>query len=117
MRDSVLGLVLEVQPNGKKIFRFRRKLLGKNHNIKIGEFPVFSIENARKVARNLSIELQQGMDPNNDKREKRESWILNEVFEVYCESFQENILKGERRESSLNGYKTLYRIHLEPKIG
>jgi integrase len=116
-RDSVLGLLLEVQPNGKKIFRFRRKLRGKNHNIKIGEFPVCSIENARKIAKNLSSELEQGNDPNNDKRLQRESLTINDVFDVYYESFRDDILKGKRRESSLSGSASTYRLHLKPKIG
>lgn len=116
-KDSVKGLLLEVLPSGAKIFRFRRKIRGKNHNIKIGLFPDLSIEKARKIARSLSVDLSEGKDPNAEKRQHRNSLTLDDVFRIYTSEFEQDILRGRRRESSYKGYEAVYRLHIKPKLG
>lgn len=115
--DSVRGLLLEVMPSGAKFFRFRRKIRGKNHNIKIGRFPDLSIEKARKIARELSVSLAEGKDPNADKRQYRNALTLDDVFCIYVSEFEQDILRNKRRKSSLKGYETVYRLHVKPKLG
>lgn len=114
---SVQGLVLDALVSGAKIFRFQRKVNGKNIKVKLGEFPTMTVEQAREMARNTATDLANGINPNQQKREARESQTFDDLFDIYVASFELDIKAKKRRASSLKSNQTLYRLHLKPKLG
>ena len=124
-RESVKGLLLEVMPSGRKFFRFRRKHLGKDVSVTIGEFPNITIENARKLAKSVAVEIADGVNPNESKRIRKEeadleralSMTVQELFEVYEVEFELKIKTGERRPKSLRDIQSLRKTHLQPRVG
>ena len=124
-RDSVKGLFLEIMPSGSMFFRFRRKRLGRDISVTFGEFPNLTIENARKLAKHAAVELSEGVNPNEAKREqKREaelerelSMTVQELFEVFEVEFQLKIKTKERRPKSLRDIQSLWRAHLQSRVG
>ncbi|WP_052771955.1 tyrosine-type recombinase/integrase [Vibrio mexicanus] len=114
---SVQGLVLDALVSGTKIFRFQRKVNGKNIKVKLGEFPTMTVEQAREMARNTAADIANGINPNQQKREARESQTFDDLFDIYVASFQLDIKAKKRRASSLKLSQTLYRLHLKPKLG
>lgn len=123
-RDTVKGLILEIMPSGSKFFRFRRKRLGRDVSVTFGEFPNLTIENARKLAKQTAVELSEGVNPNEAKREqKREaelerelSMTVQELFDVFEVEFQLKIKTNERRPKSLRDIQSLWKAHLQPRV-
>ncbi|WP_025821675.1 tyrosine-type recombinase/integrase [Shewanella marina] len=123
-RDSVNGLILEVMPSGSKFFRFRRKQLGRDVSVTLGEFPNLTIENARKLAKQTAVELSEGINPNEAKREQKRvaelerelSMTVQELFDVFVIEFRLKIKANERRPKSLRDIQSLWKAHLQPRV-
>lgn len=115
--NSVRGLGLDVTPSGEKTFRYVQKVNGRNVKVTIGKFPEITVELARSHARDIAQQIADGINPNVEKRKKRNAETFNDLFNIYEELFKLDIKAGKRRDSSLNSSKTLYRLHLQPKIG
>lgn len=81
---QVSGLLLIVLPSGKKKFTVRKKLNGKESNVSLGEFPILTIANARKQAIEELNTINNGVNPN-DKRKQSELELitLNQVLVDY----------------------------------
>ncbi|QIA63557.1 tyrosine-type recombinase/integrase [Vibrio astriarenae] len=114
---SVQGLVLDALVSGAKVFRYQRKVNGKNIKVKLGEFPTTTVEQAREMARSTATDLANGINPNQQKREARESQTFDDLFDIYVASFELDIKAKKRRASSLKSSKTLYRLHLKAELG
>lgn len=57
------GLYLEVTPSGKKYWRLKYRLHGREKRISIGAYPSVSIADARKAKDELKKEINDGIDP------------------------------------------------------
>ncbi|EGA63909.1 tyrosine-type recombinase/integrase [Vibrio brasiliensis] len=115
--NSVRGLGLDVTPSGDKTFRYVQKVNGRNVKVTIGKFPEITVELARSHARDIAQQIAGGINPNVEKRKKRNADTFNDLFTIYEELFKLDIKAGKRRESSLTSSKTLYRLHLKAKVG
>ena len=65
------GLILRLSKAGTKTFTYRYRSNGKNRQYKIGKFPDVSLSEARKTVQQLRIDVDQGKDPQAEKRNKR----------------------------------------------
>lgn len=115
--QSVNGLFLYVQPSGHKTFYFRRRLNSKYVEVKIGGFPSITVDNARRRAKELAVDFDQGINPNDKKKEAREAQIIDDLFDNYQALFELDVKAGVRRQRSLGGYERLYRLHVKPELG
>ena len=123
-KSSVKGLFIDVLVSGKTIFRFCRKHLGRAVVVSLGNFPTITIENARKLALKHAATMSQGLNPNEEKREKKRqadlkkslSMSVLQLFEVFVAEFEIKIKTGERREKSLKDIQALWRKHLAPRV-
>ncbi|MEL6599065.1 MAG: integrase arm-type DNA-binding domain-containing protein [Pseudomonadota bacterium] len=57
------GLVIEVMPSGKKVFRFNYRFGGKQRTIGLGDYPETSLAEARIAVADLKKLLRDGQDP------------------------------------------------------
>lgn len=114
---SVKGLVLDAMVSGNKVFRFEKKVNGRNIKVTFGHFPEITVEQARTLAREAAADIAAGINPNRQKQEARDSQTFDDLFAIYVANFELDIKAGKRRESSLTSNKTLYRLHLQPLIG
>lgn len=123
-KSSVKGLFIDVLLSGKTIFRFRRKHLGRAVVVSLGDFPTITIENARKLALKHAATMAQGLNPNEEKREKIHqakvekalAMSVSQLFEVFVAEFELKIKTGERREKSLKDIQAIWRKHLAPRV-
>ncbi|GAM57277.1 mobile element protein [Vibrio ishigakensis] len=115
--NSVRGLGLELTPTGEKTFRFVQKVNGRNVKVTIGKFPEITVEIARTHARDIAQQIARGINPNEEKRKKREAQTFNDLFAVYEKLFELDIKAGSRRATSLRSNQTLFNLHLKPRIG
>jgi integrase len=71
------GLVIEINPNGSKLWRHRYRFNSKATMMSLGNYPIVSLLDARQARDNNKQILKQGMNP---KQEKLQSGSANSTF-------------------------------------
>jgi integrase len=79
---NAYGLQIRVT-NTSKVFFIQKRVNGKPERITIGRFPDISIENARNEAANLSAQIAQGINPNENTRSLKTETTLQELFDNF----------------------------------
>lgn len=62
------GLLLWVQDNGRKFWRFRYWLGGKEKSLSLGAYPDISIGEARALRHTIREQLNSGLDPSEQRK-------------------------------------------------
>ncbi|RZF64721.1 DUF4102 domain-containing protein [Sphingomonas populi] len=93
------GLFLLVQPTGALLWRFRYKVFGVERKMSLGSFPDVTLKDARKKRDALRAELEDGIDPVEEKRQRRikDELAAATTFGLVAEEF---IQKMEREGKS-----------------
>ena len=101
------GLFLLVQPTGALLWRFRYKVLGVERKMSLGTFPDVSLKEARKKRDELRGEIIDGIDPVEEKRQRRlkDELAAATTFKLVAEEF---IQKMEREGKSPATVKKAY---------
>ena len=100
--DKRKGLMIRVTPNDSKSWslRYRRKSDGKRRRVTIGEYPTFSLSDARAKANEIMVEVAQGKDP--AKTAKRPASTtprtFGELAARYIEAHADNRSLGEDKQ-------------------
>lgn len=82
-RDAVPGLQLRVFPARSAFYLYYRTLAGAQRKPKLGDLSsAFTLDAARKKAREMLAEVQEGGDPSHSKRERRRAQTLQDVFDA-----------------------------------
>ena len=112
------GLFLLVRPNGSKLFRFRYRHGGKQHDLSVGAYPRISLKEARIFADEARKLVTQGIDPRNAKKAEKRKRLVQaaNTFEAVAREFVAN--RAPRRSDAYQGY-TLRRLQNDifPAIG
>ncbi|MBE0567982.1 MAG: site-specific integrase [Krumholzibacteria bacterium] len=95
------GLGLAVTPAGTKTFFLHRRVDGRPERIRIGSFPTLTVEQARKAAITLNAEIDQGGNPQDDRRQKRAEITFGELFAEYLEKHAKPHKKTWRQDEQL----------------
>ena len=72
------GLFLLVKSNNSKLWRLRYKYAGKHQEMALGKYPTISLAEARKMAEEARILLSQGMNPMDERKERKRASAPNE---------------------------------------
>jgi hypothetical protein len=80
---GVKGFALRVNRGGAKSFviRYWRNGLERQHTI--GRFPLWSVGAAREEAKELRKQIDRGIDPAGEKRERREAPTIQDLMDRY----------------------------------
>lgn len=62
------GLYLEVKPNGRKAWRYRYRIAGKENLFAVGDYPAMSLQDARKARDAARVLVKQGIHPSHQRR-------------------------------------------------
>ncbi len=79
------GLVVQVTPAGRKTFQLYKKHQGRPVRVTIGTFPDLTVEQARKRAREIKVELSNGENPNDKLKQQRQEMTFADLFNEYME--------------------------------
>ncbi len=104
------GLVLYVTPKGKKVFRFKYKMAGKEKTITIGDYGVFSLAEAREIAREFKKDIFAGNDPKMKKAIPDEisfKKVAEEFFATKENSLSEGYVQKQRRRMEQYAYPVI----------
>ncbi len=107
-RDAVPGLHLVVSYTGVKSFVLTQKLNGRPKRVTIGRFPAWTVDMARKNARQLIATMSQGIDPIKERRAAKFRGItVKEAFDDYLDTRATQL-----KESTKNNYRMMINSHL-----
>jgi len=79
------GLLLQITAAGRKSLQLYKKHQGRPVRVTIGTFPDFTVEQARKRAREIKAELDRGENPNDTTRAQRQEMTFADLFAIYLE--------------------------------
>jgi Arm domain-containing DNA-binding protein len=83
--DQARGLCIRIYADGSQSFIFVYRVDDRQHFIRIGRTPVWSLEAARKRANKLRDIVDQGSDPANYSREQEKLRPVEAVIEYIAE--------------------------------
>jgi hypothetical protein len=89
------GLLLIIQPNGSKLWRFRYRFLDKQKTLHLGGWPLLSLAEARVRRDEAKKRVAEGIDPALEKKRARiaAKYAAANTFEAVA---QEWLVKCER---------------------
>jgi integrase len=67
------GLYFHISKSGKKTWRYRYKILGKESTFTLGEYPKMSLTDARKARTAAREKVQQGINPSKERRKMKQA--------------------------------------------
>jgi integrase len=80
---EVKGLALRVTPNGAKAFVLDYRAEGRQRRITIGSYPDWSVQAARRTAKDMKREVDHGRDPMAERHAERTAATMQELWERY----------------------------------
>jgi len=113
------GLLLEVHPTGKKVWRYRYRFNGKREKLTIGPYPAVGLQEARKRRLQAEELVHKNVSPSlAKKREKqtlrRTGGAIRNVADL-AESWIENVLRPANKRAIQD--ETYVRRDIIPRIG
>ena len=96
-------LYIEVRPTGKKIWRFKYTLHGKEGTISFGEYPAVSLVQARKLKDEAKAKLAIGLNPSEEKKKERQIILVTHNPNIVVGADAENVIvANQHSEDSPN---------------
>jgi integrase len=84
--ESMSRFGVSVFPSGRKTFFIKyQNEYGKPKWLKIGQFPIMTLEQAREAARSALVKVDLNKDPANEKQGKRHAKTVSELCDLYLE--------------------------------
>jgi hypothetical protein len=77
------GLIVLVYPTGQKTFFLYRRIAGRPERIKLGTFPIMTVEQARTKAATVHGAIARDDNPAEAKRAVKAEPTFGEVFDVF----------------------------------
>jgi integrase len=118
------GLAIEVLASGKKQWKYRRRLQKSTAFVKLslGQFPAYSIADAREWAGKLNEQIEAGGDPRETMRaeETRASMTVARAHGLYMLAVREGRASRAKRRNkprTISDKLEIYRRDIGPKLG
>lgn len=89
------GLYLEVNPQGRKWWRFRYQKDGRRNRLSLGVYPHITLKDARLERDRLKRLVAKGIDPSLKRKEDKRKAGASEAYEAICrEWFDKQVASG-----------------------
>ena len=111
-------LYIEVRPSGKKIWRFKYALNGKEGTISFGEYPTISLAEARKKKDESRVLLKDDINPVSEKKKKKIEAIsaTSNTFKAVADEYALEQMKY-RSQDYIEQFKRSMRKDIYKAIG
>jgi len=110
--SEVKGLALRVTPNGAKAFVLDYRADGRQRRITIGSYPDWSVQAARKTAKDMKREVDHGHDPMGERHAEREAPTIADLWERYSVEY----LPSKASKSQADE-RTMWSSIIQPRLG
>ena len=103
--DTLPGFGIRVFPSGRKSFVLSYRSKGRKRLMKIEKYGIYTLDQARKDAREFLVAVAKGIDPLLEKQKERRGQRMSAL----CEAFMERYAKPTRKtwrtyEARINKY-------------
>jgi integrase len=107
------GFGIRVSSGGTKTFFVTARVNARLVRATVGKFPTMSADEARKRAKRLLIDMEDGKNPNDERKARRSGALtLGGVFETFIATRKDKVQElTERTEAH---YKLVFKKHLGP---
>lgn len=110
--EAFTGLVLRVEPSGRKTWRVAFRANGKWRRMNIGSVALMDLTDARKRAQKMLGEVADGHDPATERQADREAGTFAELAHEYIERHAKKLKRSWRED-----YRILYGSPHKKKTG
>lgn len=112
------GLILLINPNGRKWWRYRYDYGGKEKMLSLGVYPEVTLQEARQGRNEARALLKQGIDPSQHRQEKKyaEQIAREQTFERIGRAWWEN-WKSDKTTYHSNAVLRRLELNVFPLIG
>ncbi|SMO38324.1 tyrosine-type recombinase/integrase [Fodinibius sediminis] len=114
-KKGVKGFLVRLTKAGNKYFYYNYWFDGKAKKYKIGSYPDIGVSKAREIARELSFQVDRGIDPQAEKK-KRKQVPDTKTFKEISEEFKEKYLPTLKKKTR-DEYSRIIDVELVPKLG
>jgi integrase len=108
--DQVRGLHLTVTPKRRSFYLFFRTKDGTQRKPKIGDAGLLTLAQARKIAKDMLLQVANGRDPIAERQVRRDAPTVNELADRYWERHAKSLKAYRDTERHLNA-------HIRPLLG
>jgi integrase len=111
----VAGLGVRITAAGHRAFVLDYRLKdgsGTQRRLTLGRFPYLDVERARKRARALREQIEEGKDPQGEKAARRAAPTVSQLANKF-----ESEHVAKRRQKTRDDYEVLLRLYIRPAIG
>lgn len=105
--SKCLGLIVTVFASGTKTFYVYKRVNGRPDRIKVGSYPNLSVERARKKAREILAQIDEGINPKDQQKKNRNEITFGALFDEYIEQHAKQHKKTWQEDVNNN------RLHLQ----
>ncbi|WP_027834871.1 tyrosine-type recombinase/integrase [Maritalea myrionectae] len=116
VRDELLtGFMVRVSSVGKKVFYLNTRINGRARRIKIGDYPLMSLAEARQKAQSILRDISLGAFENSAAGSpERSAPVLKDVIDQFIERYAKPRNKGwKETQSILTKYTPLYSLPID----
>ena len=115
VRDEVLtGFTLRVSQRGKKTFCLTKRINGRTRRLRVGEYGIISLSDARQRVRQMLYEIETGIFEQAMESQVDHSPLLSDVIPDYIEKHAKVHNKDwSRKAAHLKKFKPLYSKRLD----
>jgi integrase len=117
MKDES-GLYLEILPTGKKVWRVRYWINQKEGNVKLGEYPLMNLKEARTKRDEARKQVSVGSKPKSPKQIQEEELSVKKItFEDVALEWLEKRKKEQRSEKTTKQIESRLKRYVFPFLG
>lgn len=112
------GMYLHIQPSGKKYWRLKYRIFGKEKLLSLGVYPELSLKDAREKRDKARKQIADNIDPGAVKKEQRHHALLNaqNSFEAIANEWHKNSLNKWTEKHAERVWRRLER-NIIPALG
>lgn len=109
------GLFVEVLPTGKRVWRLRYRLHGRQEKVTLGEYPAYTLAAAREWRERCRQQVALGESPMLEKRVKKQEARSGSTFEEFTEIWlAEEVARNVKEPKNIR--RALYKDVI-PEVG
>ena len=114
------GLYLEIKPSGKRFWRYRYRILGKENVFALGTYPETGLADARRDHEQARKLVGQGVHPSHNRQAEKQRQVLEaeNTFKVITEAWIKDVSKKSQwSETCLSQVARTMELHVFPVLG
>ncbi|MEX0719948.1 MAG: tyrosine-type recombinase/integrase [Balneolaceae bacterium] len=99
--ENESGLILRLSETGSKTFAYRYRFSGETRRFTIGKFPEVSLSDARAKIRELKVRINDGIDPQAEKKKRRykpKELTFKELADIFSKQHLPTLAASTRKE-------------------